>query len=78
MAAFYARLLGLFYGFTGPVCRDRFLIFLWLHRIRSQVEKIVHWVPEVLFAAEIAFRGLNRCMSEQKLNLLQFTTAIVT
>src|SRR5215472_10456489 len=28
-------------------------------------------------AAEIAFRGLHRCMAQQELNLLQFTTAVV-
>jgi hypothetical protein len=46
-------------------------------RIRSEVEKVVHWMPKILFAAEIAFRGLDRCMSEQELNLLQLTTAVV-
>ena len=48
-----------------------------LLRVRSEVEKIVHRMPEILFAAEIAFRGLHRCMSEQELNLLQLTAAIV-
>jgi hypothetical protein len=43
----------------------------------SEIEKIVHWMPEILFAAEIAFRGLDRCVPEQKLNLLQFTPAIM-
>jgi len=45
--------------------------------IRSEVKKVVHWMPEVLFAAEIAFRGLHGGMPEQELNLLQFTAAIV-
>ena len=78
MAAFYARLLCLFYSSTGPVRWDRLLIFFRAQRIRSEVKKVVHWMPEILFAAEIAFRGLDRCMSQQKLNLLQFTTTVVT
>lgn len=45
--------------------------------VYSEVEKIIHWMPEILFAAEIMFCGLNRCMPEQELNLLQLTTAIV-
>ena len=49
-----------------------------LLRVDSKVEKIVHWMPEILFAAKIALRGLNRCMAEQKLNLLKFTAAVVT
>ena len=32
-------------------------------------------MPEILFAAEIAFRSLDRCVSEQELNLLKLTTA---
>jgi hypothetical protein len=34
-------------------------------------------MPEILFAPEIAFRGLDRCVPEQKLNLLQLTPAIM-
>jgi len=52
-------------------------MFRLLLRIRSEVEKIVHRMSEILFAAEIAFRGLHRCMPEQELNLLQLTTAVV-
>jgi len=33
-------------------------------RIQSEVEEIVHWMPEILLAAEIAFGGQYRCMSE--------------
>ena len=51
-------------------------MFRLLH-VRSEVEKIVHWVTKILFATEIAFRGLNRCVSEQKLNLLKLTASIV-
>jgi hypothetical protein len=47
-------------------------------RVRSEVEKIVYRMPEILFAAETAFRGLlHRGMPEQELNLLQFTTTVV-
>ncbi len=45
-------------------------MFRLLLPIRSEVEKVVHWMPEILFAAEIAFRGLHGCMPEQELNLL--------
>ena len=78
MAAFYPWLVCVFYSFAGPVRRDRFLIFRLLLRVRSEVEKVVHWMPEILFAAEIAFRGLDRCMPKQELNLLKLTTAVVT
>jgi hypothetical protein len=59
VAAFYPWLVCLFYSFVGPVHRDRFLAFRLLLPIRSEVEKVVHWMPEILFAAEIAFRGLH-------------------
>ena len=49
----------------APVRRDRFIMFFLLLRGHSEVEKIVHWMPEILLAAKIAFRGLgNRCMPE--------------
>ena len=76
MAAFYPYLVHGFHSFAGRVRRNRFVVFRLLH-VRSEVEKIVHWMPEILFAAEIAFRCLHRCMPEQKLNLLQLTAAIV-
>jgi hypothetical protein len=69
VAAFYALPGCLFYSFTGPVRRDGFRMFRLL-LIRSEVEKVVHWMPEILFAAEIAFRGLHGCMPEQELHLL--------
>jgi len=34
-------------------------------------------MTEILFATEIAFRGLNRCMSEQKLNLLKLAATVM-
>src|SRR6266581_9773373 len=77
VAAFYALPECLFYSFAGPVRRDRFHIFRLLLPIRSEVEKVVHWMPEILFAAEIAFRCLDGCMPQQELNLLQLATATV-
>jgi hypothetical protein len=70
VAAFYLLREGLFYSITGPDRRNRFILFRLLLRIDSEVEKIVHRMPEILFAAEIAFRGLHGCMPEQELNLL--------
>jgi hypothetical protein len=70
VTAFYALPECLFYSFAGPVRPDRFHLFRLLLRIRSEVEKVVHGMPEILFAAEIAFRGLHGCMPEQELNLL--------
>jgi hypothetical protein len=46
--------------------------------VRSEVKKVVHRMSEILFAAEIPFRRLHGCMAEQELNLLQFTTTVVT
>ena len=64
MAAFYALLACPFYRVAGPGCLDRFITFRLLLRVHSEVEKIVHWMPEILFAAKIAFRGLNRGVPE--------------
>ena len=52
------------------------MLRLWLP-IGSEVDKIVHWMSQILFTAEIVLRGLHRCVPQQKLDLLQFTTAIV-
>ena len=78
MAAFYSWLVCLFYSFASLLRRDRFLLFYPLLSIRSEVKEIVHGMPEILFAPEIAFRGLYRGMPQQKLNLLQFTATVVT
>src|SRR5512142_886615 len=77
VAAIYPRLMYTFYRLYGPVCWNTFLAFLLPHRFHSEVEKIVYWMPEILFAAEIAFHGLDGCMPQQKLNLLQFTATVV-
>jgi hypothetical protein len=44
----------------------------------SKREAVIHRVTKVLLAAKIALRSLNRCVTQQKLNLLKFTTARVT
>ena len=53
VAAFYPLPECLFYSFAGLVRRDRFHLFRLLLPIRSEVEKVVHWMPEILFAAEM-------------------------
>jgi hypothetical protein len=45
---------------------------------RSERKAVVHGVPEVLLAAQVTFGSLPRCVSEQKLNLLQFAATRVT
>jgi hypothetical protein len=44
----------------------------------SQLEQVVHRMPEILFATEVAFGCLNRGVAEQELNLLDFATVCVT
>ena len=77
VAAFYAFSECLFHTVAGPRRRHRFILFRLLLRIHSEIEKIVHWMSEILFAAEIAFGCLDGCMPQQELNLLQFATARV-
>ena len=43
-----------------------------------EVKEIVYRMSEILFAAEIAFRRLDRCVSQQELNLFQLSSAVVT
>jgi len=43
--------------------------------ILREFKKIFHKMPEILFAAEIAFRRLDGCMPQQELNLLQLAAA---
>jgi len=64
-----------FYSSAGSVCWNKFLMLLL--RIRSEIEKIVHWMPEILFAAEIALGGLDGCMPKQELNLFKLTAAVM-
>ena len=62
MVAFSALPESLVYSFPDPVRQDGFHMLRLLLRVHSEIEKIVHWMPEVLLAAKIAFRGLNRCV----------------
>jgi hypothetical protein len=78
VATFYALLRPLFYRCGGDLnCSRSHTLFLRRH-VRSEVEKIIHRMAEILFAPEIAFRSLDRCMPEQKLNLLKLTATAVT
>ena len=76
MAAFYPLFRCRFYMFRRFHPGGFLIVFPWLP-VCSEVKNIVHWMPEILFAAEIAFRCLHRCMPQQKLNLLKLTAAIV-
>jgi len=57
--------------------RDRFNTHIGPLHVRSKVKAIVHRMPQILFAAEIAFCRLHGRVPQQKLDLLQFTTACV-
>src|SRR5450755_2299063 len=76
VAAFYPLPRGHFY-WRGSVPNDKFGLHFLCLCVRSEVEKIVHRVTEILFAAEIAFRRLHRCVPQQELNLLQLAAARV-
>ena len=54
-----AKFTYLFYTLAGSGRRDRLILLRLLLRVHSEVEKIVHWMPEILLAAEIAFRRLH-------------------
>jgi hypothetical protein len=41
-------------------------------------EVVIDRVTELLLAAEVTLRRLNRCVSEQELDLLQFSAAQMT
>ena len=64
VAAIYAFPEWAFYPFTRSGRRIRFLALRLLLCLRSEVEQIVHRMPEILFATEIAFRGLDRCVPQ--------------
>ena len=62
-------------AFCEPgLCRSRARTGLRWLQIRVEVEEVVNGMPEILFAAEIAFRSQNRRVSQQELNLLKFST----
>ena len=76
MAAFYPLPRCLFYRVGRFHCGGFIIVFL-RPRLGSELKKVVHWMSEILFAAEIAFRCLDGCMPQQELNLLQLATATV-
>ena len=77
VAAFYPQPSYLFYRVGRFHCGGFINVFLPAPPLGSEIKKVVHWMAEILFATEIAFRGLDRCMPEQKLNLLQLATVTV-
>lgn len=73
MAVFYSSSGCLFHIFVSPGWRDKFFSFRLL-LIHSEVEQIVHWMAEILLAAEVSFGGQHRCVSQKKLNLFELAT----
>ena len=71
--------LGAGHCFYGGESFPRFSYAVTFLRVdvASKVKKVVYRMSEILFAAEIAFRSLDRCVSEQELNLLKLATARV-
>jgi hypothetical protein len=76
VAALYAFARRCFYR-RLPFHRGGLKVRLLLHSC-PQLETIVHRASEILLAAEIPLGRLHRRMPQQELNLLQFTTAVVT
>src|SRR6476659_7347784 len=76
VAAFYPLPRCLFYRVGRSHCGGFIIVFL-RPPLRSQLKKVVHWMSEILFAAEIAFRCLDGCMPQPELNLFQLATATV-
>ena len=62
----------------GGFHSGRFNIVFMRPSVLCEFKQIVHRVPEILFATEIAFCSLYGRMPQQKLNLLQLTTTVVT
>ena len=69
MLAFYPRPRCDFYKIRG-FRSGRFNIVFIRPSVLCEVKKIIDRVSEILFAAEIAFCRLNRCVAQQELNLL--------
>ena len=69
MPAFYPRPGYHFYR-IGGFRSGRFNIVFIRPSVLCEINKIVDRVSEILFAAEIAFCRLNRCVAQQELNLL--------
>jgi hypothetical protein len=77
VAAFYPSPRCLSYRLGCFPCGGFIIVFLRPPG-SSEVKKVVHWMSEILFAAEIAFRCLDGYMPQQELNLLQLATVGVT
>jgi hypothetical protein len=43
----------------------------------SERDSVIHWLTQVLFAADISFRRQNGCVAEQKLDLFELTSRCV-
>jgi len=69
VATFYPLPRSLFYRVKCFRCGGFIIVFMQ-PPVLCKVKKIVDGVSEILFAAEIAFRRLNGCVAQQKLNLL--------
>jgi len=78
VAAFYPLPSCLFYRIGRFPCSGFIIVFLRPLPFCSEIKKVVHGMSEILFATEIAFCCLDRCMPEQKLNLLQLAAVTVT
>jgi hypothetical protein len=76
VAAFYPSPRSFFYR-VGRRFHCGGCVIVFLRPARSELKKVVHWMSEILFTAEIAFRWLDGCMPQQELNLLQLATAAV-
>ena len=37
-------------------------------------ESVIDWLLQILLGTEITLRSQNRCMTQEKLNLLKFST----
>jgi hypothetical protein len=46
--------------------------------LRLKADVVVHGIPQPLFAAQIPFGGLDADMSQQELNLFDFSPSFVT
>ena len=76
VAAFYPLPRCLFHR-VGGFHWVRFTIAFMLLPIRSELEKIVYRMSEILLAAEIALGRLYRRVPQQELNLLQLPSAVM-
>src|ERR1700686_1536389 len=76
VSTFYLCARSCFYG-GESFPRFSYVVTFLRVDVASEVKKIVHWMSEILFAAQIAFRCLDGCVPQQELNLLQLATAAV-